>query len=237
MPIRQRHAKEAGLDEIPLVDNPMESGNSSPIVEREIDAGGGMLATYGPAAPIIRQQGMGQPATLADEEEDQEDDFYDDDEEEEEDEEATRHAADSASSSSSYPSGINMPYMYLRSVSMVPVESSQSSSLSPYLPGRRRRYEESPSGDPTIAARQDREGLQVWEYCWKHFKKSNTLAGMRYSNLMPIFKPILLYSASMARNMIAVNAFYHHEHIARALVYQMEAATSSQWRRRRNNQL
>lgn len=130
-----------------------------------------------------------------------------------------------------------LPYMYLRSVGIVPLEASASSSSNPASSRARRveedwamQYSATSAGDPTKSGRMDAEGSRVWEYCWRQFKKNHK--GSQYADLLPMFKPILLFSAYMARNMVAVNTFYHHEHIANALLRQVKA-TCGQWRRRR----
>lgn len=119
---------------------------------------------------------------------------------------------------------VALPYMYLRSTSIVPVLTDASPSPRGGSHDSPRRHDRliDEAGDPTASARQDPGTAAVWEFCWKACKKGGCSP---YADILPFFRPILLHSAMLARNMIAVNAFYQHEHIARALVaQQMDAA-------------
>lgn len=125
-----------------------------------------------------------------------------------------------------------LPYMYLRSISIVPVESrahgnshtgthvsaDSSRDEQRYLLMQLRRNAagtpfDSGVGDPTTSRKVDKESSRVWDYCWG---KCCGTGDAKLVSTIPMFKPILLYSAFVARNIVTVNAFYLNEHIASA---------------------
>jgi hypothetical protein len=74
-------------------------------------------------------------------------------------------------------------------------------------------------GDPTIARKVDHQASDIWEYCWRRTRHF-CVGEEELVNMMQYFKPLLLYSAVLARNIVATNTYYLHEHIARALIEQ-----------------
>lgn len=119
----------------------------------------------------------------------------------------------------------SLPYMYLRSIGIVPPTSDASLEMAEdaALSSAFRDLDE--ICDPTRSARQNENASRVWEYCWRKFRRSD--AGGEYGDVIPMFKPILLFSACMARNMVAVNSFYHNEHICQAVCDQLREASKN----------
>lgn len=160
---------------------------------------------------------------------------------------------DNGSDSRSSRQIISLPYMYMHSIGMVPFEvqrqaaaaaaqrmvvedednSSDYDAIASMASNRRRgdyHAEAAVSlGNPTVAGKQDPNAVIIWNFCWEALRKRTYT---KYVGILPMFQPILLYSATMARNMIAVNAYYQHEHIARALVLQMQAVMDEHLRKR-----
>ena len=76
-------------------------------------------------------------------------------------------------------------------------------------------------GDPTVSRKVDQACSRDWEFCWGRMAASRReQQHQQLANAMQLFRPILLYSAVMARNIIATNTYYLHEHIAKALFMQ-----------------
>jgi hypothetical protein len=76
-------------------------------------------------------------------------------------------------------------------------------------------------GDPTVSRKVDQASSRVWEFCWSRMMTMMPRKDQKQlANAMQFFRPILLYSAVMARNIVATNTYYLHEHIAKALFMQ-----------------
>jgi hypothetical protein len=128
----------------------------------------------------------------------------------------------------------SLPYMYLRSMSIVPAESrrnnhSENSTTSNVAISRELSEEQGhislqlglandPGiGDPTMLRKVDSESSRIWDYSWSKIcanQEDGSPSSILASRIMPMFKPILLHSACFSRNIMTMNAFYHNDHIA-----------------------
>lgn len=194
-------------------ENSAATRDDSPITEREVPL---EEHYYNPLHGNAAMSDQDDSEHSSDDQEDDADADADAEEEGEQPSSSSREDADERST-------ITLPQMYLQSTDIVPVEEAVVAGDA-ISSSRRFVHRNATAGDPTVATRHDPDGDSVWEFCWRAYRKG----GGPLADIMPVFKPILVYSAQMARNMIALNAFYQHEHISRALLHQLESSCNQQ---------
>lgn len=121
-------------------------------------------------------------------------------------------------------SPLMLPFMYLRSIGIVPTTAA-SMATEEHEEEEECRYLSGPLSDPTVGAKQDPVASEVWEHCWRTLKRQRRDS---HADMLPMFKPILMHGASFARNMVAVNAFYLQDHIAQAVLRQQQHGSTTQ---------